>query len=335
MSTDSSKSSTSISSSTPQIISPHSQLVTVKLDDSNYLVWKQQVLTAIKGYGLEDFISEQSNVPEKFTKETTEKPSTLNPDFVTWQRQDQLLASWILSSLSEGILVLMVGLNTSKDIWNALETNFSSQSLARIMQYKMQLQTMRKGSLSMREYISKLKICFDALAASGQRLTEREQIMHMIGGLGPEYNVVMVSVTSRIEPWTVIDIQALLLSYEARLDSMNGLGITMNSDGSQPSLNTVTQSQGRGSFRGRSSQNSYQRGGRNGRGYRGRGGRFQANKIICQVCGISGHGADRCWHRFDNNYNGSNSGQAQARASGQNNLAVNEQSVRQTTREQA
>ncbi|CAA0825355.1 Unknown protein [Striga hermonthica] len=147
----------SINSGAPnslQLISPSNQLVTVKLDDHNFLVWKQQVHMAIRGYGLDGYIDETNKAPEKFLPTV---PVTTNPDFITWQRQDHLFGSWILSSLSSNILPLMVGHNTSMEIWTALEKNFSSQSLARVMQYKIEIQALKKGSLSMKEYMMKTR----------------------------------------------------------------------------------------------------------------------------------------------------------------------------------
>ncbi|CAA0823556.1 Unknown protein [Striga hermonthica] len=200
----------------------------------------------------------------------------------------------------------MVGLNTSQEIWTALEKNFSRHSLARVMQYKMEIQALKKGSLTMKEYISKMKGLFDALAAAGHMISEKDQIMHLIGGLGQEYNPIMVTVSSRVEPWTLLDIQALLLSFESRLESVGATNKPLvNSDGSFPILNAAyTQNSSRGAFqggfqrsRGRASFN--QRGGRQGRG------RGMRSRISCQVCGIAGHSAERCWYRYDSTYMGS------------------------------
>ncbi|KAK6139417.1 hypothetical protein DH2020_026842 [Rehmannia glutinosa] len=252
------------------IIQPLHQLVSVKLDESNFLIWKQQILTAIKGYGLEGFIDGTNPAPERLIEDA------INLVFLAWQRQDQLLASWILSSLSDGTLILTVGLSSSKEIWDALEQNFASQTNAKIMQIKMQLTTLKKNGLTMREYLNKMKSCCDLLAIVGDNISERDQVLHIISGLGPEYNSVMVNVTSRVQPYTVSEVQALLLSFESRLETENNLHI--NSEGSNPSLYAITQNQlnqRRGNvqnFRGgRSSQYNFQRGGRRS-GYRGRGG---------------------------------------------------------------
>lgn len=296
-----------------QFIQPQNQLVSIRLNENNYLIWKQQVLTAIKGYGLEKFLSNEGFLPEEFIVDDQSQQQIQNPEFLAWQRQDQLVASWILSSLSENILVMMVGLTTSKDIWESLETSFASQSRARLMQYKLQLQTIKKGSQCMREYLNKVKSCCDVLASAGQRISEDDQILHILSGLGNEYDHVMVSITSRAEPCSLKEVHAMLLTFESRLEPL--LSTVVNIDGSTPAANTVTQvsSQRRTNASdyqtNRRRNQSFNQGfrGRRGRSYfRGRGGRDNKfnNRPQCHVCHIFGHTADRCFYRFDTTYGG-------------------------------
>lgn len=43
---------------TLSLIKPKDHLVNIQLDETNFLLWKYQVQTAIEGYGLENFINE-------------------------------------------------------------------------------------------------------------------------------------------------------------------------------------------------------------------------------------------------------------------------------------
>lgn len=180
---------------------PQNQLVSIKLDENNFLIWRQQVLAAIRGYGLEGFITGTSEIPPEFISEQGKEKDTIvkvpNPEYTIWLRQDSILSSWILSSLTENILTLMVGLETSSEIWHTLDKNFTSHSEARKMQYKLQLQTLKKDKLSMREYLSKMKGCCDVLASVGYKLSSEDKILHILAGLGPEYDSVMVTFTSK------------------------------------------------------------------------------------------------------------------------------------------
>ncbi|KAH6787022.1 hypothetical protein C2S52_006574 [Perilla frutescens var. hirtella] len=170
------------------------------------------------------------------------------------------------------------------------------------MQYKLQLQTLKKDNLPMREYLNKVKLCCDMLDSAGYKVSEEDQILHVLSGLRSEYDSVMVTITSKCENWSIGDVQALLLSFESRLESFRGTVI--NIDGSQPPANIFTHSsnQRNGPFAGQGNRdrgnNHNHRGGRGGRGK----GRSQGNRTSCQVCKKPGHTVDRCWHGFDHNY---------------------------------
>lgn len=121
----------------PTLISPLNNSISVKLSDNNYLLWKQQVEAVVMGHGLEHHLADDQDIPLQFISEGENEK--INPTFLSWRRQDQLLSAWIQASLSESIMVSVVGLHTCKDVWKALERNFSSRSKAKIMQYKLQL----------------------------------------------------------------------------------------------------------------------------------------------------------------------------------------------------
>ena len=43
-----------------------------------------------------------------------------NPEYVLWNRQDQLILSWLLASMTETIQAQMVGCNTAADVWKVV-----------------------------------------------------------------------------------------------------------------------------------------------------------------------------------------------------------------------
>ena len=84
------------------------------------------------------------------------------------------------------------------EIWQKLEKLFASQFKAQIMQHKMQLQTMKKGGANMVEYLLKMKGIIDALASTGHIVSEDDQILHVLIGLSPEYDALVVSITQEV-----------------------------------------------------------------------------------------------------------------------------------------
>lgn len=164
------------------IMNPSNQINTIKLTDDNFLLWQLQVLAGIRGLGLDLYIDPQSPIPPSFLpgENGTDIP---NPLHTAWSRQDQLLFSFLLASMTEGIQSQMIGCSSSAQIWIRVSTLFANRSKARMMQYKLQLQTLKKGSLSMKYYLSKMKSYVDSLAACGHSVSDDDQILYILGVL--------------------------------------------------------------------------------------------------------------------------------------------------------
>ena len=162
-----------IVSSVTKEFSPTTSVV----DRSNYVLWRSQIDNVIFANGFEDFIDGTAICPEKELS-----PGLLNPSFVAWRRQDRTILSWIYSSLTPTIMAQIIGYNTSHVTWTALEKTFSSSSKARIMQLRLELQSTKKGSSSMIDYIMKVKGAADNLAAIGEPVQEQDQVMNLLAG---------------------------------------------------------------------------------------------------------------------------------------------------------
>lgn len=61
----------------------------VKLDKTNYLLWKSMILPLIRGHRLEEFINDTNPCPPVFIETTT--GTTPKTKFEEWQATDQLL----------------------------------------------------------------------------------------------------------------------------------------------------------------------------------------------------------------------------------------------------
>lgn len=77
----------------------------VKLDDKNFLMWQQKILVAVNGHDLGAYIEGESVVPERSSSK-----------YQSWHKQDQLLLSWLLSSMLESILARIVGCKRSRGL---------------------------------------------------------------------------------------------------------------------------------------------------------------------------------------------------------------------------
>ncbi|KAL5577971.1 hypothetical protein UlMin_019670 [Ulmus minor] len=149
---------------------------------------ESQIYNVIFANGFEDFIEGTSIYLKKQLNS-----GEINPTFVAWRRQHRTILNWIYSSLTPSIMAQIIGHTSSHSVWVALEKIFSSSFRARIMQLRLELQTIKKGSMSMIDYIMKIEGVVDNLAAIGEPVSDQDQIMNLLGGLGVDYNAVVTT----------------------------------------------------------------------------------------------------------------------------------------------
>lgn len=264
-----------------QLVNPANQINAVKLNDENFLLWQLQILSGIRGLGLDYLLHEDTPIPPRVL-EIGESTPVSNPLFVTWSRQDQLLFSFLLASMTECVQSQMIGCATAAQLWMRVTRLFASRSKARVMQFKLQLQTLKKGGQSMKDYLSKMKKHVDMLAACGHPISEEDPVLYILGGVGVEYESVVVHITSRSEFLSPADASALLLAHEGRIESYN-----VTTDNMLPTVHATTLSHSKNrenSYQNR--ENSYQHFNRGrGRGRSFRGGR-KAWTIIMLVLNV-------------------------------------------------
>lgn len=183
-----------------------------------------------------------------------------------------------------------------------------------------ELRHITKGDRKIDEYLLRIKALVDALASIGNPITMQEHIDSILEGFPEEYHILFPTIESRIDPHSVAEIEALLLSHESRLERLKAK--TVVDSFSVNLAHTSSQQQNQVSISSSSPHNSsnnsqyqYQnpnsfgngyRGGRGGHyGHRGggRGGRyFGRGGVECQICPRNDHDATICYYRFDQHY---------------------------------
>lgn len=91
---------------------------------------------------------------------------------------------------------------------------FVSQTQARVMPIKMQLQTAKKGSMTMSAYFAKMKRLADTLAIASKPIENGDLVNYILTGLeSQEYEYLVISLLARGESLSLDDLYALLLSH--------------------------------------------------------------------------------------------------------------------------
>lgn len=96
---------------------------------------------------------------------------------------------------------------------------FVSQTQARIMPIKMQLQTAKKDSMTMNAYFGKMKRLADTFAIASKPVECIDLVTYIFTGLeSQEYELLVTSLLARGESMNLDDLYDLLLSHEMRIE---------------------------------------------------------------------------------------------------------------------
>jgi hypothetical protein len=194
-----------------------------------------------------------------------------------------------------------VGIKASRAVWLLLEKMFASEAEAHVMQTKLLLTTMKKGSLSVVDYFMQAQRWSNLLVSVENLVKDADLVCYIIGGLSADFDPLVASLTTRLESISLEDLYAHLVIFEQQLEWNNSVSDLINS-----SVH-VAQRQIPMHGRGGRASNGPSNGSFHGCGRgRGRGGRAlsshqfgSSNRPMCQLCNKVGHTAARCYHRFD------------------------------------
>nr|KYP36158.1 hypothetical protein KK1_042747 [Cajanus cajan] len=172
--------------------------ISSKLSDDNFLMWRQQVESTIRGYRLQKHILGETHVPPRYKTDEEEAKWVLSAEYENFYQQDNLLKSWLLESMEPQFKVRMVGYEWCHQMWRNLETYFASQTKAHVKQLKIQLRGIKK-TIAINQYLLEIKKIVDTLAVIGSPLDTTEHIDTIFDGLPEEYDPFVTSVLTRTE----------------------------------------------------------------------------------------------------------------------------------------
>ncbi|RVW56240.1 Retrovirus-related Pol polyprotein from transposon RE1 [Vitis vinifera] len=281
------------------VISPLSQLITMRLEDDNFLMWKYQIENVVRGYGLEGFLFGTEQVPPKMVV-------GCSLAFEVWNTISQNFNS----QSSAKVKPQVVGCSSAFEVWNTIP-RISILNLCKGMYYKSQMQMLKNDGLTMRDYLTKMKNYCDLLAIAGHKISDTDHILAIMQGLGDEYESVIVVISSKKSSPSLQYVTSTLIAHEGRIAhkiSSNDLSVNYTSQYSNRGSSSSWNSNGYPSsgFRNRNQfgGNQVTRGSFVHNRGRGRGRAQGEIKPQCQLCNKFGHTVHRCFYRYDPNFHG-------------------------------
>ena len=192
--------------------------MTVKLDFTNYIVWKHQIVVILEAYAMIGFLEESCVAPDPFLKDSSGNfTRESNLEFVNWRSREQALFTFINSTLSPSVLAITVGQKSTKGVWNVLEKRFASVSRSHILSLRNELLSIKKGSESMDNFFQRIKEARDRLSSVAVFVDEEELIHLVLEALPHEYSAFYSAIRTCNDVVTIEELNTLLNAEERAL----------------------------------------------------------------------------------------------------------------------
>lgn len=127
------------------LVSNFHSLVNIKLDGSNFLLWKTQVKNVLNANGFLGYVDGTVVCPSTQIRNSTGEMVT-NLDFALWKLIDSQLLACLTASLSQTTLPYVLGFRHSFEVWHSLDTWYNSLSRTHVHELRSKLYSLTKTS---------------------------------------------------------------------------------------------------------------------------------------------------------------------------------------------
>ena len=128
-----------------------------------------------------------------------------------WNRSNTTILSWLTNFLSKDIIVSVMYINTTRDLWIDMQDRFSKGNAPRFFEVQKGISRLSQGQLSVSSYCTRFKILWDEFvnyqsffvctcacicgsqqSQSGAQL--KDQVFHFLMGLNDSYGHVRTQI---------------------------------------------------------------------------------------------------------------------------------------------
>ncbi|CAH9087802.1 unnamed protein product [Cuscuta europaea] len=261
--------------STPNV----TNIVTTRLAwVEDYLPWKTQFESFLVSHSLLGVLDGTILIPSPFILGASRR-EIVNTDYQHWLKIDQIVRSWLFATLSRDILIDVHGLKFSYQIWDRLRNKFMCASIARSMEIKRQLSTIKKkDGQTMDQYLHEINVAADSSTLINSPVSDKDLIEYALFCLGPEFESMLDGLAYIPPTFTYDHLGPILVLQEHMLQYMHGMDasssqhqafVAIGQSSSISQTRLQQQFNGRGGAPSRGSHGAG-RGQRSQRGHRGR-----------------------------------------------------------------
>lgn len=153
-----------------------------KITSTNFITRRVQVKALLEAHELHVFVADTNQTPPERVTDA-DRVATPNPAYAVWKRQDRLLYSSIIGTLTLNIQTVVARATTTCEIWTLHHKTYGKPSRAQIKQLKQSLKRSSKGTQSITDYMLEILSKADQLALLGATLEHEDLLDYIVEGL--------------------------------------------------------------------------------------------------------------------------------------------------------
>ncbi|KAK9065203.1 hypothetical protein SSX86_016586 [Deinandra increscens subsp. villosa] len=195
----------------------------LKLTSLNFLSWKTQVQALLYGLDLFNFLDGTHPKPTPtINADGTQIPAAT---YANWSRQDRLVFGALVGSLSEEIVLIIQGTDSSRDAWELLQKTYVSPTQGHLKQLKHRLKnTTKLPTQTVSDYMWKIKNITDELALLGKKMDNEDIIDVILDGLdSSQYKPILDAVHARDTTISFNELHEKLITHELCLTQQTAI----------------------------------------------------------------------------------------------------------------
>ena len=162
-----------------------SNIVGDKLDQNNFHAWKFRMTNFLMGKGYWEYIrGEMEEMLESLEYNPTTAPIKA---FKDWTQGASKVMYWLSISIHDSMIGNIQSASTPKEAWDKFVAFDATNTRAKKMQLKDELNTIKKGSSSINDYTLKIKSICESLALIGVTVVGDDKVESCLHGLTSSY----------------------------------------------------------------------------------------------------------------------------------------------------
>lgn len=161
--------------------------VNIKLDSTNYLLWRIQVENIMQANDFLGYLDGPIECPPSQIRTLVAGTLAVNPIFTLWKLIDVQLLSCLTASLSPTTLPYILGLHHASEVWESLSNRYNTLLKSNVQDPKSKLYNVTKTS-TIECYVDSIKEYTHKLAAFGSPVGDDDLIFHTLKGLPKVFN---------------------------------------------------------------------------------------------------------------------------------------------------